>query len=455
MKIKISYLILFLIFALTLGIRLYLVFSVPNFSDDAYLQLRHINSLVQDKKLIFYDELSYGGRYVLQPPLFNILMALFTFGNNFLLKLIPEFLFSLLVIIVYFTAKEISGDEYSSLFAALLSGFVPIFLKNTMNLISPYSLALPLLLFMFYSVLKLEQKFYRNTFIVISFLLPFIHPIGILFIITMIFYFLILSGGAVTATKIKNEAVLFACLAIIFIEIIIYRKALFAYGLSTIWQNIPINILEDSYRQFTATELLLGVGLLPLVLGSIGVYLGMNQKNKAGYIFAGFILSILALLVLRLITMADGLMILGIALSIFSASAITKIKTYFNKTKLGGLNYGIALILLVSFVLFSFVPSYVKPEYVNSDDINDMLWLKENTKPGDTVIGNLHQGHLINSVAGRKNVVDTNFLLAPNPVKRLKDIDLIYNTFTEAKILEVIRTYNVKVIYLSDNTKKL
>ena len=145
MKIKAKYLLV-LVFLLTLGFRLFMVFSVPNFSDDtAYFYLRHIENLAENKQLIFYDKLSYGGRYVLQPPLFNIIMALLSFGNLFMLKLLPEIFFSFLVIIVYFISKEISNNEYSSLFAALLSGFIPVFLSNTLNVISPYSLALPLL----------------------------------------------------------------------------------------------------------------------------------------------------------------------------------------------------------------------------------------------------------------------------------------------------------------------
>ena len=102
MKIKTSSYVIFLIFALTLALRLYLVLSAPNLSDEnAYFHLRHINNIIEDKKIIYYDFLSYGGRYVLQPPLFHIIMALLSFGNIFLLKILPELFFSLLVVLVY------------------------------------------------------------------------------------------------------------------------------------------------------------------------------------------------------------------------------------------------------------------------------------------------------------------------------------------------------------------
>ena len=458
MKIKTSSYVIFLIFALTLALRLYLVLSAPNLSDEnAYFHLRHINNIIEDKKIIYYDFLSYGGRYVLQPPLFHIIMALLSFGNIFLLKILPELFFSLLVVLVYLMAKDVSEDENSALFAALLSGFVPIFLEKTLNVISSYSLALPLLFLMFYCLLKLDQIFYRNIFIVCVFLLPLIHPIAILFIISIIFYFLILSGGAVTATKLKKEGILLAVLTIIFIEFIIYKKAFLSYGLNTIWQNIPVNILEDAYKKFSVSDLLVGVGVLPLVLGSIGVYIGMGEKKKPVYLYSSFILTVLILLVLRLLSISTGLMILGISLCIFSALTIAKATNYIKKTRFYRFNYIIVIGLIAAFIIFSLVPSFGngKISFVSNDKLNDMRWILENTNENDVIVGNLLEGHLITGLANRKNIVDANFLLSPNPIKRLKDVDLLYTTFTEAKALEIIRRYNIKIIYLSEDTEKI
>jgi len=456
MKIKTKYLV-FLLFAITLAFRLYMAFSVDNFSTEtSYYNLRHINYLVEERSIIYYDELSYGGRYILQPPLFFVIMALLTFGNEFLLKIIPEIFLSFLVVIVYLMAKEISENEYSALFAALISSFIPIFLEKTINNISVYSLALPLLFFMLYSLLKIEEKFYRNCFIACSFLLPLIHPIAVIFIVTIGFYFLILSGGAIHTTKLKREAILFSVLAIIFIELWIYKKALFTYNLNIIWQNIPVNILEDTYKEFMVKDLVLGVGIIPLILGSIGVYIGMNEKRKAIYLYAAFVLTILLLLVLRLVTISIGLMILGIAMSIFSALTIVKFVNYFKKTRFHGLNYFFVLILIFSFIFLSFIPSFGNNlNEISDEKLNDMKWIQEHTTSDEVIVGNLLEGHLITSVAERKNIMDINFLLAPNPIKRMKEVDLIYSSFTEARVLELIKKYNIKIIYLSEDTEKL
>jgi len=51
--------------------------------------------------------------------------------------------------------------------------------------------------------------------------------------------------------------------------------------------------------------------------------------------------------------------------------------------------------------------------------------------------------------------MDNNFLLAPNPLKRIEDINIIYSTGSEAIALKLLKNYNVKYIYFSDNAQKL
>src|SRR3989344_5680073 len=100
-KIKEHY-FLILIFILVFAFRLYFVFQSNNFSsDEAYFHLRHVNSILSEGKILFYDELSYGGRFVLYPPLFHMLLAYLTFGNLLLLKILPALFASLMVFVAY------------------------------------------------------------------------------------------------------------------------------------------------------------------------------------------------------------------------------------------------------------------------------------------------------------------------------------------------------------------
>ena len=311
---------------------------------------------------------------------------------------------------------------------------------------------------MLYSSLRLENKFYMWAFILSSFLLPLVHPIAIVFVITILVYFLLLSGGALVPTKLKKEAFLFSILAILLISFIIYKKAFFEYGINIIGQNIPLNVLADQYQPLSVSGLLIGVGILPLVLGCVGIYLGIiNQKKKPVYFYSAFTLGVLILLSLRMITISVGMMILGIALCIFSALTMGSLIEYIKKTRFANLNYFIAFLLLVSFVAFSFIPSYTflsNFTSINEEKINDIKKMAAFVDNNEVILGNLEEGHLISAIANRKNFIDTNFLLAPNPVKRLKDVEVFYTTFSEAKILELLKKYNIKVIYFSEDTKQ-
>ena len=92
---------------------------------------------------------------------------------------------------------------------------------------------------------------------------------------------------------------------------------------------------------------------------------------------------------------------------------------------------------------------------ISEKKIQEMQWLAENTKEGTIVLGNVKEGNLISAAAMRKNVIDTDFLLAPSPVERLRDTKTLYTGLSEAKALEIIKKYNVGIIYLSEDTKKL
>lgn len=459
-KIKLEYALLFLLFLFVLGFRLYFAFQTSQFNtDNAYFHFRHIDSLVKENKILFYDDLSYGGRFILYPPLFHIIMALLSFGSIFMLKFIPEFFISLTVFVVYIIAKEISGSSYAALFSALLSSFYPILFIETLNNISVYSLVIPLLLIMLYSLLKLDEKVYLWVFIVSSFLLPLIHPSAFIFVVTVVIYFILLAGGALTPTKLKKEAVLFSMLLIILFEFIIYKKAFLQYGANVLWQNIPSNILIDKFRDLSVLDLLFGVGLLPLVLGSIGIYIGIvKEKIKIAYMFASFAITVLLLLVFRFLTISVGLMYFGIVLSIFSAYSVVAIYKYLDKLKFSHLKTIFVSLLLVLFLVSSFSPSFFAAKNSNDIAINkvkQVKWFSINTAPGSVILGDTEEGNLIAAIGNRTNVIDSNFLLAPDPLVRTRDVDTIYTTASEAVAMSLIKKYNINVIYLSYDTREL
>ena len=77
MKIDKKKTILIFIFLLVLITRLYFVFQTDYFHNDAYLNKRYINNIIEEGKPIFNDKLSYNGREVLYSPVFHYIIINF------------------------------------------------------------------------------------------------------------------------------------------------------------------------------------------------------------------------------------------------------------------------------------------------------------------------------------------------------------------------------------------
>src|SRR3989344_8386098 len=401
---KEGWLLLF-IFIFVLAFRLYFVFQSKNFSsDEAYFHLRHINYILENNKILFYDDLSYGGRYVLYPPLFHIILAYITLGSMLLLKIFPAVFASLLVFAVYFIAKYITNDKKTALFTSLLASFVPLYMTETLNNLSPYSLVIPLIFFMLYCLSKIDNQIYLWLFIVSSLLLPFLHATAILFLLTILIYLVISKSEGLELTKLKKEAMLFSVAVIILIELIIFKKAFLQYGLDVIWQNIPVNIFADEFKSLNVFGIIFGVGIVQLIFGLFGLYYGLHKLKK------------------RLVYMTSSL-ILGI------------------------------FVLLLSIMPIYSISNKVSPVF--DQTIADMEWINNNVREDATVLAPLQEGNLIISLAKRKNVADSEFLLAPNALKRSEDIKIMYTVGSEAIALGLMHKYNINVIYESDNLDKI
>lgn len=456
LKINSTIILLIFIFILTLGFRLYFTFQTNNLNgDDAYFHLRHIDSITKGN-FVYYDDLSYGGRYIVYPPIFHLAMAILTFGNLFLLKLIPEILLASVVFIVFLLSKDITKNDNVSLISALFSGFVPLFLVETVNGLSVYSFVIPLILLAVYSFMDLNKRI--KLFLFVISLLALVHLSSFLVIISFGFYFLLLVGENMKLERLEKEVILFTLIIIFLFSFIIYKKAFLEYGIGIISQGIPFNLASNYFRNINILDLIIGVGILPLVFGSYGVFSGVREKDRRLHLINGFIFSIFLLLVFRLIEFYIGIMFLGIFLAIISPIGLLRLSNYVENTKIAKfrLLFSLGLIILVVVLMIMPVSSLLnKKGFIHDQSIHDFEWIEKNSKEDSVVLGLLDEGHLINSLANRKNVIDDNFLLAKDPVKRLEDVNLIYNTGSEAIALDLIHKYNINYIYFSDNAKRI
>jgi hypothetical protein len=449
---------LFVVFLIVLIIRLYFAFLNPYFStEESYLGYGIIQEMVGEQSIPFFDELSYGGRSLLYSPVFFLVYSLLSLGSIFIMKVLTEVCFASMVFIVFAIAQKFTSDYRIALISTIFTNFIPIFLLNTINVISAYAFVIPLMFLMFYSLMNLNDNKYIWVFIIGSIILPLLHPSSFLFLLTILFFFFLLGGGAVQPTKKKKELLMLSAFVIILMNLIIYKKALLSHGLGVVWQNLPLSILSGAFRLLESFELLFSLGSVVIIFGIFGLYFGvLNEKNRNVYLIGAFMLSVLLLLLLQFIPFLDGLVFLGLSLGVLSSISLNRLWIYASQLKhkfVSGFIKFVILIVLPLFVIITALTFVMDNQGLQPETVEDFISIRD--FEGDTVAANLHEGHLITTFTNKQNIADTNFLLAPKPVQRVKDLNLLLSTGSKASAYSIINKYGVDVIYFSEESKKM
>ena len=450
-----KYFFLFILFFTVLLFRMY--FVTENYNSEAYFHLRHINYILEEKSILYFDELSFGGKYVLYPHFFHIFMALFSLGNMFLLKFIPEFFLAGSVFLFYLIAKELSKNNKIVLFSCLIYSFTPLFLVLTTNVLSVYSLIVPLFLLAIYCFLKInERRVYLYGFMISVFLLGLTHISSFLLVGTSLLFTLMCISEDLILTKLKKEALFFCILIISFLLFITYHKVFFVQGLGLLFQNLDtvnFSIIADN----NLVNLILLAGLLPIVLSLFAFYnCFFKKKSELVFLLSSLLLGILFLFVLGFMNIKDSLIYLTISFCLLSCYGLDFLLKYTEKFRWNKTKYFLVFLVILAFFMFSFYPSLyaldgVKP--ISSEKINDFLWLKRHSDSNDVVLSLENDGFIITAIANRRNVIDNDYLLAPNLNERKEDIKLLYKGWYLGNIKGLIEKYNIKWIYLPDELR--
>ncbi len=448
------------IFLLVLTFRLYFVFQTDNFSsDDAYFNIRQGEYVKENFIPMFYDELSYGGRYLLYPPLFSYLIAPFV-EINILLKIIPEILLSLVIFFIYLITREISGDDKSALIATIISSFIPLFINQTLNQVSSYGLTLIVMLYMVYCFMRIKEGNNLIYFIILSFILPLLTPSAFFFGVALAFYLIFLYAEDIEIDNLNKEAIILATFLILFIGFLIYKKAFLSYGFDIIYQNVPNILISSYFKSFSLLDLIYETGIIPLMLGGFAIFYGVIKERKNNIILLSmFLLIDLLLLSLGWVNLGFGLIFLGLIAGVLSSLSIARffkflLLTKFEKSR--GYFFVFGIILIIFFLI---IPSYyagkeVIKNTVSDEEIESLRWVRENIKDGN-VLGNVYEGNMINAIAKKGSVADNLFLLAKNPGQRVEDIETVYTISTGALASEILQKYGVQYIFLSNKTKEM
>ncbi len=457
-KINVYLIALFLI---VLSLRLYFSFSIAPFSDDtSYLHIRNIDYIKQNISPMSYDGLSYGGKESIGSWAFYYFLTAFSFIPSYL-KIIPQLLISLLIIIVYFLSLQLVKNEDIALFASFISGFTPLLIKETINKISIYSLIIPLVFYLVYCFLNLDNKKYYIQFLLLFLFLVVLHPISILFSLSLLMYILLKYTEDRNIGKKEWVLSVFAVIISLFVNFIIYFKAILLYGFDVLWKNTPKSMMVNTFNQISIFGILLGLGYISVILGIIGLYYGFRSfKSDTIFLISSIMLTTFLFLSFNVLDFYTALMFIGTGASILSSFGLYKIGKYIELTKLSKYKNYFLVGLFILILIFSFIPSINVSkneidDIINKDEIKSLEWIKSDANEGDIVFGSLYEGHIITYFSNNKNFFDTDFLMAPNPVSRLLAADALLNLKSSEMALGICKRNNIKYIFFSNKLKRL
>jgi len=455
-KITREQIIVAMLFLIVLAIRLFLSFQTPGFDYDSYYALRQAEHISQTGLPLFKDLLSYSGRTFIAPPFFYYLLAGFSFIMPLELaaKLIPSIIWAALVIIIYLIVKYLTKNRTAAFISSLFSGFVPV-LFTTLNQASVYSLSLFLIFLLSYAFLRIEEKGFTTMSIVVTIILLLTHASVFILLISFFVYFIILALEKQEISKKEAEIALFLFFLSLWFYVLLYKKAFFLHGISFIWQNIPSPLLSSYFQDISFFGVIYAVGIIPLLLGVYAIYItSFKTRNRAAMVYISFALISFIMLWLKLVPFQIGLLLLSLNLAILSGVVIKTSLVALSKTKISRFTWIITGALVILFII-TVIPSFlVKPNtsIPPPEDVKALEWVRNNTEENAVILGKVQEGFLINYVADRKNVADSNFLLIKEINQRYDDINSLFTLRLKSEALRLLNKYDVGYVFLSSKS---
>jgi len=459
MEKKHVYWLVAFVFLLTAGIRIFVALQTPHFSDDqAYFALRQIDEIKQNGTPLYNDDLSYGGRTYIFLPVFYYILAFFSlfFKTSLVAKILPNIFASTLVIVVFLIVRHMTRNDNIAILSSFVSGFIPIYFTETINSVSVLTASIPLTFLVIYFLIKGKSKIYH--YLISLCLILFITPYSAILVISLLLYMLFSWVEGFRPKRSELELTLFSVFLVTWFNFLFYKDAFLAHGYKVIWQNIPTEVLNQFYTDVNILNTIYQIGIVPLISGIIVLYIYLvHKKKKSIYLLLSLAIIIIMLLIQKYLQLNVGLVYIGVVMTILLSELLVMSMEYLEKTKFARLQNYLLAVLFIIFLFTSFIPSvtFARQKVIESDPavkVFGLEFIQDITDEGDTIIASVFEGHLINYVGQRKNVVDSNFLLV-DAETRLRDIRTIYTSAIQAKPIEIMEKYDADFIVFTDEVK--
>ena len=457
MNKKLVVTLLVLLFVFSLGIRLYFVFQTPHFNlGDSYFTERQVTSILETGLPNYIDVLSFSGKTQAFVPLFYYILALFNTVMPFwwVGKLIPNILASSIVFFSFILAKRITRSDVAALLTAFLSAFIPIFFIQTLNNISPYSIVIPLMLYQLYCFMA--KKF--TMFGILAVLLPLIHFSAVVLPISLVVFVVISRIERFKVKKPYAEMIIFSLVLSLWLLLVFYKQAFAFHSFEIVFKNMPFSVIGQHFAEVNLAEAIYLTGIIPFIYGMISLYKFLFRKRFfEGFLMISLVITPALLLWLTFIEVTQGILFLGVFVTILFSSHYNSIKAFVKKSKFSHIKYYqhyFVVSSIIAFVLTSVLPSFflagaLVDTSLNENEFQAMTWIEENTPPDSVILAQLEEGNAIASIAKRKNVIDSNFLLVRNINLRHREFEKMLNSPYKTETISLMNKYQVNYVYIS------
>lgn len=402
--------------------------------EDSYFYSRIAKMI--DNNDFSYDKLSYSGReftYPLGQPF------VFLFFNKILpeqivVNIIPVILGLISLLLFFLILKELYVEPNVTYFSLLLLAISPpfIYIFSSYN---KYTFITFILLLTFYLFIKKN-----NTLNILSYILFFIIPF-----FGFQYSLLALSFVLIYCVKEKKIKKFYTILIISILALaLIYLPTILKHGFS---ESAKFDKALKDKSLFSDLGSSFGISIFIIFLSFFGLSYLWKSKYKYFSIYIALILLIIAVFlsptfIIYLNFMLAFLAALGLIYLIRSkweSETIRKLTIWL-----------LAIGLIFSTVTFIQQTSIEQP---NQNLYDALIYLKEEGGE-DVVFSHYSYGTFINSIAGKKNVMDSRFIYSPNLNERYLDTKKLFYTRDFNVAFDITNKYNIKYILITKEMKQ-
>lgn len=260
--------------------------AVPTF--DSYQHLTYAQNILETGLPVYEDNTSWLGAEYDYAPLFHYIIAfLGIFIPLEYAGLVLINLFSLAIpILVYKLTQHLSTHQYAPDITALMSSAAPLLYQFTVLDVTPFALALPLILLTLHAFIGTIRNPQKQNFLLLSATaLALTSPMGLILAAGLLLALIIRKVQHEKLPQRSTEATLFITFSGLWAALVFFKDSIQAHGLNTFWLQ-PNTVPE-------LATLVTQVGVLTVIAGSYSAYnYFTEQHNPRAYPILGIVLAI-------------------------------------------------------------------------------------------------------------------------------------------------------------------